>query len=103
MKLKPGLYKATVRGLPDQIVLIHDENFGCTFEPVEDRQTHLSNHITDALPLFVLDLDTAEREYVQDLRYVADCLPEHDVHRALVESVADQIEGQIPPDIGDED
>lgn len=93
--LSPGIYKATVRGVPETTVLIDDDGDGVTMTSVNGAHGHNSNDITDAHPLIVLDLDGAEREYVQDLRYAANALrQEHDVHCAFVVNLADQIEAQ---------
>ena len=56
--LKPGLYKATVRGVPDTIVMIDDEGMGHHQENIDTlhRKHEHSANFTDARPLIVLDL-----------------------------------------------
>lgn len=93
--LEPGLYRATVRGQKDVTVFM-DSLTAYWLRQGLMCATPL-DFITDARPLIVLDLDSAEREYIGDLRYVADRLPEHNVHRALVHELADQIEAQTKP------
>jgi hypothetical protein len=52
--LKPGLYKATVRGVADQIVMVHATT-GCTVDLIGGSTAHQLHRIYDARPLIVLD------------------------------------------------
>jgi hypothetical protein len=58
--LKPGLYKATVRGVADVVVLVDSNNMG-HLDWLTDSDGVTSSHVssealTDARPLIVLDL-----------------------------------------------
>ena len=55
--LAPGLYRATVRGVADQIVIVDDCGLGHTMAPVAAAGSrHNVCDITDARPLIVLDM-----------------------------------------------
>ena len=92
--LKPGLYKATVRGVADVTVFVDGSTQIHTLTLVRDRwgndhSTHSPHLITDARPLIVLDLEDPA-ESVRLLRAETspwDC----------VEQIADQIEAQTKP------
>jgi len=93
--LKPGLYRATVRGVADQIVMLTDA-------PTEDPwvsmltstgtvrwRWHEGGRVTDARPLIVLDLEHPA-ETVRHLRAESspwDC----------IEEIAAAIEAQTKP------
>ncbi len=93
MKLEPGIYKATVRDVPEVTVMVHADS-ACTANAVADWVQHGFNDITDARPLIVLDLeDTVDA--AKGLRRVAAAarpVCEWDV----VDIIADQIEAQTP-------
>ena len=62
--LAPGLWKATVRGVTDVIVLVTDENTAyrnITIETCGGEHWHSDVQVTDARPLIVLDLDDPRR------------------------------------------
>lgn len=87
--LDPGIYKATVRGVPDVIVFIDGAHYGRTAEYVAEHREHLPIDITDARRLIVLDVDDVPR-----LAYAVRC--------EGLTAIADQIEAQTrPPRIGE--
>ena len=53
--LEPGLYRATVRGVADQIVMLTDAGDGWTMTEIEGATGHDPKDITDARPRIVLD------------------------------------------------
>jgi len=56
--LEPGLYKATVRDVPDTIVFVDGAKLGRTADYIEDHREHrVRDQITDARPLIVLDIN----------------------------------------------
>ncbi len=67
--LTPGLYRATVRGVADTIVLVHKDGTPITATPVDGCSYH-AGQITDARPLIVLDLSAIRSDavLVQHLR-----------------------------------
>jgi len=92
MSLAPGIYKATVRGVPDQIVMVGDDEHGRTMTNL-GRLSHLHTlmHITDARPLIVLDPESDQ---------VRDFLRNYGVGSAgsyVLERLATQIEAQFQP------
>jgi len=87
-KLKPGLYKATVRGAAGVVVLVDDMGRGWT-DRVQDNFCHMPSKITDARPLIVLDLDDR-------YTYKAAALMGH-LRRGGYDYVADQIAEQTRP------
>jgi hypothetical protein len=93
MNLEPGIYKATVRGVPDQIVVWHKDG-GCTPEVSVNKPCLDPEDVTDARPLIVLDALAAN-----------DAMSADDVFACAIESLrkspywsdsglADQIEAQ---------
>jgi len=91
MNLSPGIYKATVRGVSDQIIkVVSPETYGatCTVHTPEGKCVcHEIGNVTDARPLILLDLGAA----ISALR-IATLLRDHG-HGG----VADQIEAQTKP------
>jgi len=58
-ELKPGLYRATVRGKADQIVMVDDSGDyapASSLTSVDKEWVHRLENITDAYPLLILDL-----------------------------------------------
>ena len=89
--LKPGLYRATVRGVPDVTVMVVGDGCGYMTEEVNGGLAHLLKDITDARPLIVLDLkDLDVHKVVAALRRVG------------WERIAVQIEAQSKPVLMDE-
>ena len=88
-QLKPGLYRATVRSVPDQIVMVNDDGNGFTINKIGVCGGHVPSLITDARPLIVLDLADYDAGYVIEvLRHP---------HHLWANRVADQIEAQTKP------
>jgi len=95
-ELEPGLYRATVRGVPNVMVLIADSGFGHTIERYDyagqsfPEHIHGSSKITDACPLIVLDLSG----FISD-----ELLIEHlrGAEWFDTDSLADQVEAQTKP------
>lgn len=60
MNLKPGIYMATVRGVPDQIIkVVEPETYGatCTVHTPDGKCVcHEAGKVTDARPLITLDM-----------------------------------------------
>jgi hypothetical protein len=83
--LEPGLYRATVRGVEDVILMAHEDGTAMTLVPIDGRALHRGNCITDARPLIVLDLEGLD---VQTLA---------DVVRVSWPELADAIEAQTKP------
>ena len=99
--LEPGLYRATVRGVADQIVMMH-RNSACTAEDVADWIQHNIADITDARPLIVLDLENPAA-VIRSLRKAT----ENDWDLPYLDQVAASIEAQTkspkpvePKDLG---
>lgn len=89
MKLSPGLYKATVRGVPDVTVLLNERNEWRSIVQVKGMIGHHHNDITDARPLIVLDTkDSNGTLYHQLVAYL---------RRGGWGITADQIEAQTKP------
>jgi len=91
--LEPGLYRATVRGELDTMVLMGRNGMGhhdavVLLDGVVTTHSH-DDHITDARPLIVLDLADYDAGYVIEvLRHP---------HHLWANRVADQIEAQTKP------
>ena len=94
--LTPGLYRATVRGVTDQIVMLGDRT-GSGHPMHGDHVAMLpdglcvvaSDRITDARPLIVLDINHVAAEYVIDVLR-SKC-------HLWANKVADQLEAQTKP------
>ena len=56
--LEPDFYRATVRGVQDQTVMVDEDGFGFTAVRVKGAYSHDDVDITDARPLIVLDIAT---------------------------------------------
>ena len=60
--LAPGLYRATVRGVPDVDVMVSENGTGVseyvTLRGGARHRLHIAEHITNARPLTVLDIST---------------------------------------------
>ena len=94
--LKPGLYRATVRGVADVTVIVdkngmsHHESIG-----ISTHTSVASKEATDARPLIVLDL-----EYPQiAVRALEMAFRDHTNGdaRTIYRAIADQIEAQTKP------
>jgi hypothetical protein len=96
MTLKPGLYKATVRGVPDVTVMVTERNEATSSIRVKSDSGWTftyhdpDEHITDARPLIVLDL--LPTRTIALVRLLSDPL-RHD----WAGPIADQIEAQTKP------
>ena len=96
--LSPGLYRATVEGVPNIIIMIADEyGRGTTSRCVPDTpygtRGHDRDNITDARPLIVLDLENPAavvRSLRTATRYSDEVLP-------YLDQVAASIEAQTKP------
>jgi hypothetical protein len=92
--LEPGIYKATVRGVADQIVMLTDSNSTDTWITVNTQRGGQSSRwfstvdITDVRPLIVLDLSDPA-EVVKNLRDMTAWSS-----RPRLSEIADQIEAQ---------
>lgn len=102
--LEPGLYRATVRGVADQIIKVVDpESYGatCTVHTPDGKCVcHEFGKVTDARPLIVLDLDSDEaRHLVSHLQNTVENHPENlgSVGRAVFTAAANQIIDQTKP------
>ena len=88
--LEPGLYRATVRGVPDTIVMIRATGFGFTHDYIAGVGSFAPDEITDARPLVVIEEPkNVQREYWP--RFVM-LLRDNGWHLT-----ADQIEAQTRP------
>ena len=85
--LLPGLYSATVRGVPDQIVMIGDWT---SSGHVMHGEHVIASDITDARPLIVLDLAAPDR-FATLLRSF------DDMGDTVFTKAAEQIEAQCKP------
>jgi hypothetical protein len=88
--LKPGLYRATVRGIPGESIVMVGKD-GYTYSLAPDGEARACYVFQDARPLIVLDLDYI-RFKSYGLRDVIGIL-RRDGH----EDIADQIEAQTKP------
>jgi len=91
------LYRATVRGVADEIVLVGDRT--ASGHPMHGDHVGQSS-LTDARPLTVLDLTEDDARHLVDYLQIA--VEEHPdqlgrVGRAVFTAVADQIEAQTKP------
>ena len=69
--LAPGLWKATVRGVADTIVMVFDTSTFVTATTTGDHYYHkVGEHLTDARPLIVLDLEDHGRVNAANLAQV---------------------------------
>ena len=84
--LEPGLYRATVRSVPDQIVMVNDDSNGFTINKIGVCGGHVPSLIEDARPLIVLDLG----------RSSASCFAQV-IREDGYDDLADQIEAQTKP------
>ena len=87
--LSPGLYRATVRGVPNVIVLIDENGYGHHATIIGDSRHSDPSRITDVRPLIVLDLEDHGRVNASNLAQV---LREDGYPR-----LADQLEAQTKP------
>jgi hypothetical protein len=97
--LTPGLYKATIFG-KDRVGLVDgDGDFTYNNAFGESVQTPVSpRRVEDNLrPLIVLDLNGIEDIAIEDLRYAANALSGHDLHRPFLFDIANQIREQTKP------
>ena len=88
-ELKPGLYRANVRDVPNQIIMVHDATnpgHACTVGKVGRWTMHSPGDYSDARPLIVLDLGT------HNAADLADVLREDGYG-----DLAIQIEAQVKP------
>ena len=84
--LKPGLYRATVRGVANVTVLIRATGYGFTPDYIAGVGSFAPDEITDARPLIVLDTNAlSARNIAQILR------------SSGYAGIADQIEAQTKP------
>lgn len=93
--LTPGLYRATVRGVADTIVMVHEDGTAMSVANIERRAFHKDIHITDARPLIVLDLgDDDPHHYIKAL-----CQAEKKnyAYNLALRNLADQIAQQTKP------
>jgi len=94
-ELKPGLYKATVRGVADQIVMVDDTSLGHTTTPVNGCRGHsFSSDITDARPLIVIVLEnpTWATTILREISGAAE-----GPTWVLLRAISNQIEAQTKP------
>jgi hypothetical protein len=99
--LTPGLYRATVRGFAD-VIMVVDQNGMCHHDNLLSDDgvstTHSNNsYVTDARLLIVLDLDDSDVRYLAS--YLRNTVENHpntlgNVGRAVFTAAADQIEAQ---------
>ena len=103
--LEPGLYRATVRGVPDQIVMLTDS---VTSDPWIALTAQMSSagrsrwfthdDVTDARPLTVLDLHPSVAEdLVEAMRDATRPIFQTDYQVRLIRKIADAIEVQTKP------
>jgi len=85
--LEPGIYRATVCGIPDTIVTVKPGVYSTTYA-VGRYNEDQHRDITDARPLIVLDLGGAADTAARNLRAL---------HSATADIIADQIEAQTKP------
>ena len=97
--LAPGLWKATVRGVPDTIVLIQGDGDGdgLSLTTVDGWWCHPHRTITDARPLITLDIDANSlailRHSLKRWMDWTSLITEQTATRGLL----DQIEAQTKP------
>ena len=101
--LAPGLYRATVRGVPDTIVMLTD-TFPGDVDPwvsltmSTDYRWHRHEHVTDARPLIVLDLDDWHPVAIAAwLSWVRDAANRNRNDSGMTRDIASQIEAQTKP------
>jgi hypothetical protein len=91
--LEPGIYRAAVRGVPDQLVTISadgDDAWALSQDRVAGTRYHPQVAVTDARKLIVLDLCGASpKRLVQVLH--------NNAGYSGFEAIADQIEAQTEP------
>lgn len=98
--LRPGLYRATVRGLSDQIGMVQDEDGDfLTMQAAGGWWCHPAHFITDARPLIVLDIDNWLPGRVEALpRWIRNqAALSFGIDEEFAADIADQIEAQTRP------
>jgi len=103
--LTPGLYRATVRGVPDTLLIVDQNGMGhhtlldsC---PGDIGVTHTSTgeHITDARPLITLDLGDWHPETIKAFAAKTRSTVSDTSAVKFAQWLADQIEAQTKPRI----
>jgi hypothetical protein len=101
--LAPGLYRATVRGVADVVVMVDGNGVGHMAQGRAETSGYINRHvrpglITDARPLIVLDLHpSVANDLAQSMRDVSRSSLLTDYAGVLLRKVADQIEAQVKP------
>ena len=88
--LKPGLYRANVRGERDVVVLVDDDGTGFTVKQPSGAYLHPGGHVTDARPLIVIEApeDARDNHFPRLVAYL---------RNGGWDLTADQIEAQTKP------
>ena len=95
--LNPGLYRATVRGVPDVIVMSQGSADYISLSKVNDHWIHWDAVLRDARPLIVLDLVSSQVDYLRHaLNRWIEWSALTDEKRTL-DGLLDQIEAQTKP------
>jgi hypothetical protein len=99
--LTPGLYRATVRGVPGESIVLAgvgvtgDKDVMFSLSKGDVRRCYV---FENARPLIVLDFDSDVcADVVGDLRRVSTFLAAHGLGTAFIADIADQIEAQTKP------
>ena len=97
--LTPGLYRATVRGVADTIVLVDETHMGHLGTWGNASSCHApEDHITGARPLIVLDISTWFPHRAAALLKAFDQMSLNDAGAAaFLQDVLEQIEAQSKP------
>lgn len=99
MNLEPGIYRATVRDVPDQTVIRVSEMIGkwwISAASIEGGRWHDDSQVTDARPLTLIDIGDNSPLVVRALTFAAKD-PTNGDARVIFRNLADQIEAQHAP------
>ena len=95
--LEPGLYRATVRGVPGESIVMVGDDGNSTFSLDGEGNVRRCYVFTDARPLIVLDLD----DPAEFVRALGECAPSNfadtDSDDFRIMAIANQIREQTKP------
>jgi hypothetical protein len=91
--LEPGLYKATVRGVPDTVVMVQDDGDCFSVSQIDHYWGHTEAVIKDARPLIVLNFGEPA-EAVMALRSAAEFVRHNVAQNLIINGIANLIEEQ---------
>jgi len=99
--LTPGIYKATVRGVPDQIVMVSDQSVNyrnSTLTRCGPEYWHPDSEVTDARPLTLVDVNYWFHGRIPEAaKHVRESSIRNTASREVICDILDQIEAQTKP------